>query len=204
MHCFPSFRCSLLSPFQTYRLYVALVTHFTSDSYDYFKYNGKTNANQASFEKRKDRFKFIPLSRKENPLYYFVANIVARNSVCWVGELLDSEAQSHYIEWKRRIESLSYNFEQDLRKLLTSFDKCVRVENKQRPALLKLYLQKRISPETPIILDQLFQIFSHWDEEFSDDLVWNQRSFLLKKYSPFVKINLEKYKKIHEKIFSED
>ena len=31
-----------LDPFETYQQYLALKLHFTTDSYDYIKYNGKT------------------------------------------------------------------------------------------------------------------------------------------------------------------
>ena len=45
-----------MNEFEAYKHYLALKLHFSSD-YDYFKYNGKTNATQQSFEKRKDRFR---------------------------------------------------------------------------------------------------------------------------------------------------
>ena len=66
------------TPLVKYILGLALKLHFSSD-YDYFKYNGKTNATQQSFEKRKDRFRFSKLARKlEDPLLieFFVSNII--------------------------------------------------------------------------------------------------------------------------------
>ena len=51
-----------MNEFEAYKHYLALKLHFSSD-YDYFKYNGKTNATQQSFEKRKDRFRFSKLAR---------------------------------------------------------------------------------------------------------------------------------------------
>ena len=50
--------------FAAYALWNALKLHFTSDSYDYFKYNGKTSISVTSFENRKDKYHFYKLSRK--------------------------------------------------------------------------------------------------------------------------------------------
>jgi len=43
-----------MTAFESYRVYSALKLHFTTDSYDYFKYNGKTKVTPENFEKRKD------------------------------------------------------------------------------------------------------------------------------------------------------
>ena len=40
--------------FKAYKLYLAVKNHFTT-SYDYFKYNGKVNAKEDSFLKRRDK-----------------------------------------------------------------------------------------------------------------------------------------------------
>ena len=53
--------------FAAFALYNALKLHFTSESYDYFKYNGKTNVSPQSFMTRKDKYQFYKLSRKYNP-----------------------------------------------------------------------------------------------------------------------------------------
>ena len=50
--------------FAAFAMWNALKLHFTSDSYDYFKYNGKTNVSKQSFTTRKDKYQFYKLSRK--------------------------------------------------------------------------------------------------------------------------------------------
>ena len=45
--------------FDVYKIYLAIKLHFTSESYDYFKHNGKTTARLATFTKRRDRYFFI-------------------------------------------------------------------------------------------------------------------------------------------------
>ena len=53
-----------MTDFEAYRQFLALKLHFTSEHYDYFKYNGKHNATMASFEKRTDKRFFKKLVRK--------------------------------------------------------------------------------------------------------------------------------------------
>ena len=42
--------------YDAYCLYLAINNHFHSDSYDFFKYNGKVSAKLESFMKRKDKY----------------------------------------------------------------------------------------------------------------------------------------------------
>ena len=42
-----------MTPFECYRDYVALKSHFSRENYDYFKYNKKSRLSVESFEKRK-------------------------------------------------------------------------------------------------------------------------------------------------------
>jgi hypothetical protein len=77
-----------------YMMYNALRLHFTTDSYDYFKYNGKTNTTKESFLTHKNKYAFYRLSRKhtlEDARDFFVANFLVNDSK-WVGELLTEEA----------------------------------------------------------------------------------------------------------------
>ncbi len=54
----------MISGYEAFGLYQALKLHFTTDSYDYFKYAGKTNISVTTFENRKDKYHFYKLSRK--------------------------------------------------------------------------------------------------------------------------------------------
>ena len=36
-----------MTAFESYKMYVAVKLHFTTDSYDYFKFNGKTRVSEA-------------------------------------------------------------------------------------------------------------------------------------------------------------
>ena len=53
-----------MTGYEAFGLYESLKLHFSKDSYDFFKYNGKTNISVTSFENRKDKYHFYKLSRK--------------------------------------------------------------------------------------------------------------------------------------------
>ena len=50
-----------MEAFQAYKTYVAIKNHFTSKTYDFFKYNGRTKASRSTFEKRNDKYFFSKL-----------------------------------------------------------------------------------------------------------------------------------------------
>ena len=44
-----------MTAFETYGAYLALKRHFTTDQYDYFRYNGIVKYSAKSFENRRDK-----------------------------------------------------------------------------------------------------------------------------------------------------
>ena len=92
-----------MTAFESYKMYVALKLHFTTDSYDYFKFNGKTRVSETNFEKRKDRYFFKKLTNRKKDdeiLPYFVANFVADSSG-WIGNMVRSDGDDNYRAWKK-------------------------------------------------------------------------------------------------------
>ena len=98
-------------PFEVYRTYLSVRNHFTRDSYDFFKFGGKTKVSSGAFDKRKDRYIFDKISKDfrddEVPLL-FVSNFVAKDKF-WIGNVLSEESRNIYTTWKKRIQSLSYD-----------------------------------------------------------------------------------------------
>ena len=77
-----------MTEFEAYIQFLALKLHFTSDHYDYFKYNGKHNASVASFEKRTDKRFFKRLAKRNiNIVEYCVANLIDGKE--WISEFED-------------------------------------------------------------------------------------------------------------------
>ena len=127
-----------VSPFEAYRTYLALKQHFTKPGYDFFKYNGKVNVQQSTFEVRKDKYQFYKLSKHKDPLNYLVCNFVY-NDVKWIGDLFSDPYKDTYTNWLKYQQSITYNFSNEINKLLTNFNENYIVTNGQHPPLLKLH-----------------------------------------------------------------
>jgi len=184
-----------MDAFEAYKQYVALKNHFSSKTYDYFKYNGRTRASKSTFERRSDKYFFHKLSKHSDCINYLASNFLEGD--CWVGDLVNEQtAEKTYRAWKRRIESLSYIFKNDLEKLSADFNSNFAVVNGQHPPLLKLYLRKEISPETVLILNDLVGFFRIWNKKIEDKVIWANEYNKLKKYRPFFSVDLEKYRNI--------
>ena len=107
-----------MTGYEAYKLYVALKNHFNSDTYDYFRYGGKTRANAKSFEMRPDKYFFIKLAKHKDPEKYVLANIIEDSTNVWVGELVNEQkAEDNYKRWLSRQESLTYIFTEELNEL---------------------------------------------------------------------------------------
>ena len=183
-----------MNEFEAYQNYLALKLHFSSD-YDYFKYNGKTNATQKSFEKRRDRFRFSKLARKLDDsllIEYFVANIISGN--VWVGQMDEKVLK----EWTAKNESIEYIFKNECEKLLTNasnFDIIFNCEKGNHPKLVKAYLGKKISLETLVIFEKLVHYRKTFDQEIREQIIWPKVSRLIRKYEPFVDADIKRCKK---------
>jgi hypothetical protein len=174
--------------------------HFTG-SYDYTKYNGKTNVNKEQFMLRKDKFTFYKLSRKykrEELFGFYIANML-KNPKVWAGELIMEDADSEYKLWTKVQQSLSYIFEQDLNKLFDSVDKpdeLLKVVDGQYPLLYNQFLQENIYLETIIILDDVMNFLPMWEKKIEDDIVFPDFLFRCRKYKPFLNYDKVKLKNL--------
>jgi hypothetical protein len=189
-----------MQPFEAYRTYLAMKNHFSQKGYDYFKYQGKVNVGQSSFDTRKDKYLFHKLSKHKDPERYLVANFINRD-VKWLGDLLDETAEKTYTDWLKRQQSLTYNFQQELNNLESDFQNNLIVKDGQHPLLLKLYRQGIVSIETMVILNSLVNFFPYWNREITDTVLWPELHNKIQKYKPFVDFDFEKCKKILNSAF---
>jgi hypothetical protein len=189
-----------MMPFDSYKTYLSLKNHFTKDSYDYFKYCGKSRATIQSFYKRKDRMWFEKVARQKTDqevIDFFVANFVSCNDpeTLWIGEMI-REGDSRYQDWQRKIQSLSYVFKEESQSLFeeNKFEDVFKC-SKGHPVLLKKFLNGKISLETLVIYDRIFLFGNKFDKKLRDP-VWETVSRRIKKYSPFLHIDVLRYRKI--------
>ena len=193
-----------VGPFDTYKTYLSLKNHFTSKTYDYHKYCGKSRASVQSFYKRKDRFWFEKLARQKDDKEienFFIANFVSCSDpqTLWIGEIIRN-GETSYTSWQKKVQSLSYVFKEESKGLFGEhkvddvFD-C----SKGHPIILKKFLSGKISLETLVIYDRIFLFRNNFDKKM-DDPVWETVSLKMKKYSPFLNIDVFRFKKLLKQV----
>ena len=193
-----------MMPFDAYRCYISLKSHFTKESYDYHKVGVLTRVKKETFYKRKDRFWFEKFSRQKNDkevVDFFVSNFVSTTdpSRMYIGELVKN-GEERYVDWKKRTQSLSYIFREESESLFKDkkvdeiFD-C----SKGHPIVLKKFLGGNISLETLVIYDRILGYGKDFDKKLKDP-VWETVSRRVRKYTPFLNIDVFRYKKILKEV----
>lgn len=185
-----------MDPFEVYQKYLAMKRHFSSDSYDYHKYNGKVKANQHSFDIRKDKYFFYKLSKQKNVEEFLLANFVDGDNDFWIGQLRDDKCTAAYENYRKRKQALTYVFKEDLSKMKDNFDENIIVPDNEHPYLLRLYMRKDICIETLTLIDMMVYNYKYWDKKLHDDVIWPQVRMKSLNYRPFMSVDINKYKAI--------
>ena len=191
--------------YDAFCIYLGLKLHFTTDSYDYLKFGGKTKASVKVFNNRKDSYFFDKLAKtkKKDVFGFLVSNFIARGTF-WVGELFDEEAEQIFNSWKKRIQSLTMVFSEDINKIMEEmsssdihFDDIFISDDGRHPLLMKMVLREDICIESFIIMNKILGFFKQFDQDMEDDLLWDELRKKCLNYEPFVAIkNTDKHRKI--------
>jgi hypothetical protein len=196
-----------MSPFECYTCYLGIKNHFTNPKYDYFKYAKKTRASLTSFNKRKDKYWFEKSSRKYSDkeiVDFLLANFVSTDNPqnLWIGEIINSGERT-YLEWMKRQQSLSYLFKEQSEEMLNEYNLNELFDcSRQHPPILKRFLSGKISIETLVIYNKIFQFGKNFNKKLLDP-VWETVGHKISKYDPFLNINIFQYKKILREIINE-
>ena len=186
-----------MDAFDAYKHYLALKSHFTTKTYDYFKYNGAVKARRDKFETRKDKYFFHKLSKHKDLTNYLVALFVYGKHDTWVGDLVrNEESEKLYRKWLKVKESLTYVFMSDLEKFNDDLVSSFVVVDGQHPHALKLLLRDEIHLETFIIMNDIMRFTSSWNRQIVDQTVWPEVRQKCKKYHPFLQYDVDSLKKI--------
>jgi hypothetical protein len=198
------------SGFAAYALWNALKLHFTSESYDYFKYNGKTNVSKQTFTINKSKDQFYKLSRKydiEELKNFYIANFI-QGKGDWVGDLLQ-DGDENYTKWQKTQQSLTYTFENDIMYMFDSVDGAEfwHIDDYFKPIdggwpmLITKMMHDKISLETVCILVDILGCMPKWEKQITEDIIWPTHRRIIKKYTPFIQYDKEKFTKfLKEKI----
>lgn len=192
-----------MTPFGCYRAYLAFKSHFTTKSYDIIKYRGRVSASRESFEKRKDKYRFEKMAKTLNDeeiVMTFVANFTRKADY---SGLFDPQTDARYTEYQKYIQSLSYNYGNELKKLFEHAKDSQMCYNDvffssegQHPPVLLAYMGGDISIETFCILDRL----NSFTDKMVGDVVTEGILQTARKYDPFLKVDLEAYGTITQRV----
>ena len=199
-----------INDFEAYKIFLAMKQHFNND-YDYVKFNGKTTAKHDAYSKRKDRYTFIQLSKKfdKKELEQFFLSLflnvtaegnlaISRNENMWTGNLMDKESFDIYKNWKKRLQSLQYNFVNDCEKIFDAgtdqdveFNNIFKSVDGDYPLIIRLEKQGEICIETVVIFDMLFDFLNN--VRISDTTYWPVYKKKVKDYMSFLEIDRVHY-----------
>ena len=194
-----------MTTFEAYKLYLALRLHFTSNDYDLRKTKGKIRASEKALEKNvKLQFQLEKLKKKYSEGQFvnlLVANFIEGER--WGGIYDLPEAEERYTKWQARIESMTYLYQRDLESLrnsdINSLSELLDCSD-GHPILLKWFLGGKLNVETLVILNKLYKFNETVSEKLVLDPIWKSVSMLIYKYSPFVKIDKEKFNTLTRRI----
>ena len=189
-----------MNGYDLYCTYQAIKLHFNSENYNFFQYDGKTRVSVDAFQKRRDKFLFHRLARKyrDDEMVPFLVSNFVHSDDNWTKSLLEEEAESTYREWKRKTDSMSKIYVEDLEKIASkdNFNELFKVEDGQFPKVLTVFLQNDVTIETMVILNNIFDFIRIWDKKISDDIIYPKVSRRIRKYGSFLNVNVDKYKNL--------
>ena len=140
------------------------------------------------------------MSRKksdEQIVQYFISNFISTEdpSKVWIGEIIKN-GETNFQDWQKRNQSLAYVFGDEIERVFKggSFDSYFDSDG-QHPKILKEYLKGEVSIETLVILDRILGYAERFDKKILDP-IWGSVSLKIKKYKPFLNIDVPRYKKI--------
>ena len=120
----------------------------------------------------------------------FLIEIDVMHGRFWWDGYVKNFNEDNYLNWKKRIQSLTYNLTNEITPFADRFEELFKWED-QHPILLKEYLGKRISIETMVILDDLVGYIKDWDDS---DIIWKDHKKMIKKYKKLLTIDTKKCK----------
>lgn len=175
------------SAFDAYKTYTAVKQHFTSDSYDIFKYHGKVRASESSFMKRRDKPMFFRLSRLDDIPNRVVATIIASRNPdkVWVADVVSSEGLRAYDAWVVRTSDIEALLVRDL----AHFADNPADNLKSSTPLIRLMTTETVSIESVALFIAATGRLSTLDSALQDNLRWPAYRKLITKYLPFIPVD---------------
>lgn len=178
---------------EIYQDYLALKAHF-SGSYSYQKYQGKIRASLESVGFQRDKFFYMKVAKHRDPHRFLLANIATDKKAFIRSLAYSADAERIYIDYVARTESLGYFFKEDIKKL--GGDLKSNLYSCNHPPIVVLYLSKEIMFETLCIIIKETNMLERWEKAYPYDPMMEEIIFKIKKYTPFIKYERVKIRRI--------
>ena len=176
-----------MDAFKAYRYYSAIKLHFTSQKYNVFKTRGRVKCSLEKFALRNDYPLFERIGRKFNDereyIKFLACNFMYRNANVIYD---DVSAQANYKEYKRRRQSITKIFSDDLNTIVlagASYD----FGGNKIPDVLQLYMSNKITLETMVILNDMDGYIDRLKEVDRISLILGDELLRIEKAKGFVK-----------------
>lgn len=195
-----------MTAYEAYCIFTACRLHFTSDSYDCFKYHFKTPSTPERFDKRHDKYSFSKLGKQysQEQLILLLGDTFFESPTIWVQEVLrPPQYQQHLLHQAFR-DAFAHRFEEEFRSIITPNPNDLLLCTVGYPPLLVHYWQKRISIETLLALNSVMKFFPSWDRQIRDPIVWKTFYKQARKYQPFFTPNAETVKEVVRKVLRDN
>ena len=192
--------------FKAYRYYLAIKLHFTTDKFNVFENRGNVRGTREAFNARNDRYIFEKLANKmqndRDIIQFFVSNFAyGKDTAIYEGK----EADDNYMQWRKRKESISKVFVDDLTILLHTVEvnkikhsAIFEFTDNEYPIALKLFLGGKITIESLRIIDDFTGIIEKWKNHPSVKYIWDDEMRRITKLTGFVKYDKIKLGKIFD------
>lgn len=195
------------SGYDAYKIYHAIDLHFTTPSFDYIKYQGKSNANPNMWYRRPDRYHFEVLGAKYKEaqligifVSYFVQGVHVKKPY---NAELTAWARDGYPRWLSDTHALPRIFERDLSlmKERATLKQLFVSKDGQLPPFVQMLINKDINPATAVIIIDLIKEVGPLLDKIDDDVLWPSARNLIYKYKPFLTYDKDKYADILQTVF---
>lgn len=189
-----------MTPFEVYKTYLSIKTHFTKPKYNALESLGSVNVPFENFDGRQDKIVFETISRRyktdREVRQFFIANFAYGNTYV----VHSSESHRNYVEWMKRKESITQVVSNDL----TNMSYMLEDEGTNEPLvirsgmppLLKYFLGNNVTYETMVILQDMYHYLELWKDNV---LLWQDIFLRIHKGKSFVTYERDRLVKVIEK-----
>lgn len=184
-----------MDPFVAYQQYNSLRLHFTTESYDYLKYGGKTKNTATVAAHRKflvspQKMFYSQLARHSDPEGLIVANLL-ENPKAFITDVVGPDGQEIHTAWRGRQGRLTFQLEEDL-SADENWRRMVAIGANGLPHLINEYIGGRVTPETVVIVDAFANRLDQWSK--IQHPLMSKVQLKLRKYRPFVQFDKNRAK----------